>query len=170
MRIPGLYSRFSAAGERTFQLLTPGGGRRGGGEGRPRPHPAWNPDAPCIKMAIESQAREFYRMEMRDRARLGFPPVTRLVRLVVSASQPERVAPAALHVARECASRAGREAVRGPAPLPRLRGRHRWQLLVALSPQEEPAVVGGGVVSAARSSLSRRGIDVSVDVDPEWFA
>lgn len=167
----GLYIPDFRAGERTYQLLTQVVGRAGRGE---RPSRAliqtWNPDAPCIKMAIESHAREFYRLEMRDRARLGFPPVTRLVRVVVSAAQPDRVAPAALHLAGECSARAGRDGVRGPAPLPRLRGRHRAQLVVALPPEEEPANVLGDIVSAARPGLARRGIDVSVDVDPEWFA
>jgi len=167
----GLYVPDFRAGERTFQLLTQVVGRAGRGQ---KPSRAlvqtWNPDAPCIKMAIESHAREFYRTEMRDRVRLGFPPVVRLVRVVVSAAQPDRVVPAALHLAGECSARVGRKAVRGPAPLPRLRGRHRSQLVVALPPEEEPAGVLGHIVSAARPGLDRRGIDVSVDVDPEWFA
>ena len=95
-----LYTPDFRASERTFQLLTQVSGRAGRAE---RPGSVlvqtWNPDVPCIKMALERDERAFYARELGIRERLGYPPFTRLIRLVTVGEQAQRVQLAAQHLA-----------------------------------------------------------------------
>ena len=118
------------AEERTFQLLTQLAGR----SGRDVPGrvlvQTFDPDARPIALAARHAVAEFLSGELERRRALGYPPFRHLVRLVVSG--PTGDGP--LAVLRELRERldggvAGAELL-GPAPLLRLRGRSRAQLLV----------------------------------------
>ena len=57
----------------------------------------------------------------------------------------------------------------GPAPLPRLRGRYRAQLIAKT---DAPRAVGGAAgrwLAAAATSMRKAGLTASVDVDPQSF-
>jgi primosomal protein N' (replication factor Y) len=77
----------------------------------------------------------FYAEELGHRAALGFPPFGRLLQIVVSGSDEEEVRRGAETLARafDAADFGARGCERlgpAPAPLARLRGRYRYQLLV----------------------------------------
>jgi primosomal protein N' len=55
----------------------------------------------------------------------------------------------------------------GPAPLLRLRGRHRAQLLVKTGSPRRVASRTARLLSAAAPAMRRDGLAVSVDVDPQ---
>ncbi|TMM13489.1 MAG: primosomal protein N', partial [Actinobacteria bacterium] len=113
------------AEERTFQLLTQLAGR----SGRDAPGrvvvQTFQPDARAIVHAARHDVSGFLAEELERRRVLGYPPFAHLVRIVVSG--PEQAD--AMRALEELkAGLAGHELL-GPAPLLRLRGRHRAQLV-----------------------------------------
>ncbi len=89
----------------------------------------YQPDARPITLAARHDVEEFLAGELERREELGYPPFRHLVRdsrLGAGRRAPTKV----LDRAGRRAVRAGAEAdLLGPAPLLRLRGRHRAQLL-----------------------------------------
>ncbi len=161
MRVPDLRSD-----ERTFQLVTQLAGRSGrGGPGRVIVQ-TFSPDARPLLHAARHDVEGFLAGELERRRELGYPPFRHLVRLL--ASGPHAEAPLAL--LREL--RAGLDGVvegelLGPAPLLRLRSRHRAQLLVkARDPRPATARASRLLVRAARA-LRRDDLAIVVDVDPQ---
>ena len=57
--------------------------------------------------------------------------------------------------------------VLGPAPLFRLRGRERAQLVIKAATARRPCAPPGAAVDAVASDRTRRGVAYSVDVDPQ---
>jgi primosomal protein N' (replication factor Y) len=155
------------AEERTFQLVTQLAGRSGrDGAGRVIVQ-TFNPDARPIVLAARHAVGEFMAGELERRKELGYPPFRRLVRIVVSG--PEPAGPQA--VLREL--RAGLEGVPGgaellgPAPLLRLRGRHRAQLVVKAADPRPTTVRAGRLLAAAARAMRRDDLAATVDVDPQ---
>lgn len=122
------------AAERTFQILTQVAGRAGRGE---RPGKvviqAWRPDHYAIEAAARQDYRAFYFKESRYRRLMGYPPHAALAALIASAAT-EQAAWRRAERAAAAVGRAGGRRVRlaGPAPAPlfRLKGRFRFQLVV----------------------------------------
>jgi primosomal protein N' (replication factor Y) (superfamily II helicase) len=124
------------ASERTFQLLSQVSGRAGR---RDRPGfvyiQTYEPQAVPIIAAAAHDYRSFYESELAHRRRAGYPPFSRLARLVYRHRDQEhglkeagRVA-TELRLERDIAGRAEPD-VLGPMPpyIPRLRGEYRWQI------------------------------------------
>ncbi|HXV35478.1 MAG TPA: primosomal protein N' [Gaiellaceae bacterium] len=158
------------AEERTFQLVTQLAGRSGrDGPGRVLVQ-TFQPDARPIALAARHDVEEFLAGELERRRELGYPPFGNLVRIVVSgpgAAGPGRV------LGELRAQLAGMEeaaGVLGPAPLLRLRGRHRAQLLVKTGSPRRVASLAARLLSAAAPAMRRDGLAVSVDVDPQTLA
>lgn len=164
----GLYMPDFRAAERTFQLVTQVAGRAGRSVAPGRVLvQTWNPDAPCIRMAVAREELAFYREELATRERLGYPPYRELIRLVVSGAHEDKVEAGGRHLAGKL--RTVLEDVRGPARLPRVRGLERRQIVVSdLEPERVRLVVERTLVRF-RAPYARRGLDIMVDVDPQWF-
>ncbi len=115
------------------------------------------PTVPCIRMALERDEEGFYREELAIRERLGYPPFADLIRLVTSSTGAEQAQGAARHLLEGLSPHFGSGELHGPASLPRLRGRYRWQVVVAARRGErartlvgQGARTAGGAVSPAR--------------------
>ena len=155
------------AEERTFQLVTQLAGR----SGRDAPGrvivQTFQPDARPIALAARHDVEEFLAGELERRRELGYPPFRHLVRIVVSgpaAGGPGRV----LAELRAELARVEEPAdLLGPAPLLRLRGRHRAQLLVKTDSPRRAGSLAARLLSAAAPAMRRDGLTVSVDVDPQ---
>jgi primosomal protein N' (replication factor Y) (superfamily II helicase) len=155
------------AEERTFQLVTQLAGR----SGRDAPGrvivQTYQPDARPIALAARHDVEEFLAGELERRRELGYPPFRHLVRIVVSGpgqSAPGRV----LAELRAELARVEEPAdLLGPAPLLRLRGRHRAQLLVKTGSPRRVASLAARLLSTAAPAMRRDGLAVSVDVDPQ---
>jgi primosomal protein N' (replication factor Y) len=133
-----LYLPDFRAAERTFQLLLQVAGRAGrsplGGRVILQ---TYNPDLPIIRAAAAHDYATFYRDELAARRAGRYPPFKRLARLLFTGSgakrarrEAERMAQVLrVHIARR--GEPGVEIV-GPAPCfyRRLRGQHRWHILV----------------------------------------
>jgi primosomal protein N' (replication factor Y) len=150
------------AHERTFQLLSQVAGRAGR-----RDKPGWvyiqtyEPDAAPILAAAHHDYRAFYEEEIAHRRRAGYPPFTRIIRMVHRDGNAERGLEEAsrvaseLRVKRDAAGRAEPD-ILGPTPayIARVRGEYRWQLLLR------------GRNPAALLADVRLGERWHVDVDP----
>jgi len=150
------------AEERTFQLVTQLAGR----SGRDAPGrvlvQTFQPDARPLALAANHDVRRFLADELVRRRELGYPPFRHLVRVV--ATGPDERGPSAL--LEELKAGLGAEAL-GPAPLLRLRGKHRAQLV---SKTDEPRRVAARVaqlLAAAAPAMSKAGVTAVVDVDPQ---
>jgi len=157
------------AEERTFALVTQLAGRVGRGEHSGPPAQVLvqtlAPFAESIEFAARHDSDGFLEQELRRRNLLDYPPHGSLIRIVCSA--PE--APEALAVAtrlHDLIAPAG-QTVLGPAPLFRLRGRSRSQLVIKCSERDAAVRAVGAAVDECAAVAGRRGVSVSVDVDPQ---
>jgi len=150
------------AEERTFALVAQLAGRagRGGVTGRVIVQ-TLVPDAPAITLAAAHDAETFLRGELERREALGYPPFSTLIRIVCSAAVPGAAgrAAAALH--------ARLPGALGPAPLFRLRGKERSQVVVKAQDRAAAVQGIGAVVDAIARDKAHRGVALSVDVDPQ---
>ncbi|MGI8593293.1 MAG: replication restart helicase PriA [Solirubrobacteraceae bacterium] len=154
------------AEERTFALLTQLAGRAGRGPrgGRVLVQ-TLDPDAPAIRLAATHDADGFLDAELARREALRYPPFGRLIRVVCGSPTPGAALVAAGAV-RDRLDPPG-ALVLGPAPLFRLRGRERAQVVVKASDAAAAAsAVGAAVEAVARTPTGRRAT-FSVDVDPQ---
>jgi primosomal protein N' (replication factor Y) (superfamily II helicase) len=150
------------AEERTFQLLTQLAGR----SGRDAPGrvlvQTFQPDARPIVHAARHDVGRFLTEELERRRELGYPPYRHLVRVVATgpdASGPDRLL-------RELAGSVDADLL-GPAPLHRLRGRHRAQLIAKTEIPRPVAVRLAQLLGAAAPEMRRMEVTAVVDVDPQ---
>jgi primosomal protein N' (replication factor Y) len=153
------------AEERTFQLVTQLAGR----SGRDAPGlvlvQTFQPDGTPLTFAARHDVSGFLAGELERREALGYPPFRRLVTVLVSG--PDAALP--LRALREL--RGGLEGLGadllGPAPLLRLRGRHRAQLVAKTTEPRRFARRAASLLAAAGPAMRRDGLTAVVDVDPQ---
>jgi primosomal protein N' (replication factor Y) (superfamily II helicase) len=154
------------AEERTFQLVTQLAGR----SGRDAPGrvivQTYQPDARPIALAARHAVEEFLVGELARRELLGYPPFRHLVAVEVSGPSPAEPMRALAEI------RAGLEDgddldLLGPAPLLRLRGRYRAQLLAKTENPRRVTAPVARMLSAAAPAMRRDGLTAVVDVDPQ---
>ncbi len=152
--------------ERTFQLVTQLAGR----SGRDAPGrvivQTFNPDARPIALAARHGVEEFLAGELERREALGYPPYRHLVRMLVTG--PAAGGPAAvLAELRESLTGVSGIDLLGPAPLLRLRGLHRAQLIVKAHDPRPAVECGARFLEAAARAMRRDDLRGSIDVDPQ---
>jgi len=155
------------AEERTFALVAQLAGRAGRGPrgGRVLVQ-TLSPDAPSIAAAARHDADGFLAGELARREALRYPPFSHLIRIVCSAQQPAAVSDAA-RALRAALGAIPDAQVLGPAPLFRLRGRERAQLVIKAGERAAAVAAAGAAVAAVAGERVRRGVAFSVDVDPQ---
>jgi primosomal protein N' (replication factor Y) len=151
------------AEERTFQLLTQLAGR----SGRDAPGrvlvQTFQPDARAVAYAARHDVRGFLAGELERRRELRYPPFCHVVRVVVSGADAD----SPLAALAELALGLDGADLLGPAPLLRLRGRYRAQLLAKTSEPRRVAARAGQLLAAAAPAMRRAGLAAVVDVDPQ---
>jgi primosomal protein N' (replication factor Y) len=153
------------ASERTFQLLTQVAGRAGRGEvlGEAIVQTLY-PDHYSIQLACRQDFPAFYERELKFRTAMRYPPLISLVNAVVRsrtfAGAMDDAADIVEHV--RLADRGLRILGPAPAPLGKLRGEYRAQLLIKGMNRKKIREALQAAL-AARPELQRR---VVVDVDP----
>jgi primosomal protein N' (replication factor Y) len=150
------------AAERCVQLLTQVSGRAGRGlvPGRVLAQ-AFRPEA------VASDYDQFAQAELARREALHFPPFARLAALRLQGNAEPRVRGAAERLAglaRRLVARGEAADVLGPAPAPlsKLRGKHRFQLLLRAADHGPLHRLGRALLQAHDVS----GVELSIDVDP----
>jgi primosomal protein N' (replication factor Y) len=125
------------AAERTFQVLTQVVGRAGRGllGGRVILQ-TYEPDHYAVQAAANHDYPAFYRQELEFRRTLGYPPFTRLARLVYRHTSSSTAEAQARHMGEVIRNRieqadSGASLI-GPVPCfyRRLRGEYRWQIVI----------------------------------------
>ena len=161
------------AAERTFQILTQVSGRGGRGDQPGRVIiQTFNPGHYAIRRAQEHDYAGFYADELPLRRQLAYPPFSRLIGLHFSSLKKDEGKRAVANIgarAREMAltMTGGKADVIGPAesPLSRIRGRHRWQLLLRGKESHLLHLLAQRLMEGA----GRDGLEIQVDVDPVNF-
>jgi primosomal protein N' (replication factor Y) (superfamily II helicase) len=155
------------SGERTFQLLEQVAGRAGRGErpGRVIIQTYW-PEHPAITAVARHDPSLFYTSEDADRTALMFPPHGRMANIIMTSRSLVGVRARSAEVAEALAAvLPERWELLGPvpAPLSRVKERHRWHVLVKAPPGAPvPDIVRRGLESLRRS----REVTIAVDIDP----
>ncbi|MCL7454851.1 MAG: primosomal protein N', partial [Anaerolineae bacterium] len=132
-----LYLPDYRAAERTFQLLMQVAGRAG------RSHrggrvivQTYNPEHYAIRAAAGHDYGAFFRRELAERQKIGYPPFSRLVALRYSHEDPYQCRAEATRLGRWLAAEVRRTRTRvemiGPVPcfFSRVQGRYRWQIVL----------------------------------------
>jgi primosomal protein N' (replication factor Y) (superfamily II helicase) len=157
------------AEERTFALIAQLAGRAGRGpQGGRVLVQTTAPDAPSIEAAARHDAEGFLAGELERRRALGYPPFADLIRVVASAEAAEPVRAAGSRVAEAIAAGvSARTEILGPAPLFRLRGRERRQVVTKTTERAVAVRAVAAAVEAAARDRSLKDVSFSVDVDPQ---
>jgi primosomal protein N' (replication factor Y) len=163
------------SGERTFQLLTQVSGRTGRGDERGRVVvQSYVPDHYTIAMARDQLFAPFFEREIAEREAigLGYPPFSRIVGILSRGRDEDAVRQAAGKLADFLDRGASlmedpRPEVLGPAPAPleKIKGVYRWQVLVRGRGGSARALVAGALSQRGALRLPSR-VTLAVDVDP----
>ncbi|HLK12626.1 MAG TPA: primosomal protein N' [Candidatus Binatia bacterium] len=161
------------AAERTLALLVQVAGRAGRGSAPGRVIvQTLRPEHPALAAAAHHDYAGFMRDELERRRALGYPPFGRLIAVRLDGTDGARVEEHAHDLAQTLRRRAtalglSEGAVLGPAPPPlaRVRGRHRWQVL--LRSAAVPALRALARAARAHEPVLRRAhVRLVIDVDP----
>jgi primosomal protein N' (replication factor Y) (superfamily II helicase) len=164
LRLPDFRSE-----ERTFSLITQLAGRSGRGEAGGRVLvQALATGAPSIRHAARHDSAGFLAQELERRAALRYPPFSHLIEVALAGADEERVERSAETVRELIADRlSADDDLLGPAPLFRLRGKHRRRLVIKSERRHETVAAVRDSVAAAVRDRALRELAISVDVDPQ---
>jgi primosomal protein N' (replication factor Y) len=158
------------AAERVFQLLTQVAGRAGRGE---RPGAvliqAFDPEHPVLHQAAAQDYEAFFHGELRYRRALRYPPMTALVQLLVTDRECDQARVWADELAAALRREGGERLVVGgpaPAPLERLKGRWRQQILVRSAGRRRLIETVERALEAVAGAKRNPRRALQVDVDP----
>src|SRR5262249_37700519 len=137
---------------------------RGGGDARGRvlAQPS-QPDPRAVEHAARHDVAGFLAGELERRRALGYPPFRHLVRVLVSGPELGD----ATRALEELKTGLPEFELLGPAPLLRLRGRHRTQLVGKTDRPRALASRAASLLAAAAPAMRRAGLTAVVDVDPQ---
>ena len=157
------------AEERTFAMVAQLAGRSGRGEaGGKVIVQTLAPNASSIEHASRHDSTGFLAGELERRRLLNYPPYSHLVRIGLNAEQEERVEAAAAAVAGELRQKLPRGTdLLGPAPMFRVRNRHRRRILLKAADRAATVTAVREVVDRLASERSLKDVAIGVDVDPQ---
>ncbi len=164
----GLQGGDLRATERTYQMLHQVSGRAGRAENKGYVYiQTFNPESRIVQALASGERDLFLETEMQERKAAGMPPFTRLTGIVIAGRDESLVD--------ETAGELGRTAPQGegvrtygpaPAPIARLRGKHRRRLLVISEKQLE---IQKTIIRWVNSLKLPSGIRITIDIDPQSF-
>ncbi|MBV7396078.1 primosomal protein N' [Mameliella sediminis] len=166
----GLQGSDLRAAERTFQLMRQVAGRAGRAD---KPGQAvlqtYQPEHPVIRAILAGDEEAFWGAEADERRVAGMPPFGRLAGIILSGGDVGKVFDLGNHLARNDAAlrRIGAE-VWGPAPAPiaRVRGRHRVRLLVKAP---KGVALQAALAEWAGQVRLTGDLRMAIDIDPQSF-
>jgi primosomal protein N' (replication factor Y) len=157
------------AGERTFAMVAQLAGRSGRGEaGGEVIVQTLAPGAASIEHAARHDSAGFLAGELERRLLLRYPPYSHLLRIGFACEREPRLESAATTVAGELREELpdGSDLL-GPAPMFRVRNRHRRRILIKAEDREGTVAAVRAVVDRLASERSLKGVAIGVDVDPQ---
>ncbi len=157
------------AEERTFAMVAQLAGRSGRGEaGGEVIVQTLAPTAPSIARAAGHDSAGFLAGELERRRLLRYPPFSSLARINLSSEDEGRIETVAARLAADLDEVVpdGTDLL-GPAPMFRVRNRHRRRLLLKADDREGTVDAVRGVVESLAADRSLKDVSIGVDVDPQ---
>lgn len=156
--------------ERTFQLLTQVSGRAGRGDKPGRVIiQSYHTEHYALSFASRQDYEKFYEHEINFRRAMHYPPFVALINLLVRHSDYSKAASVAAETARLVREADSEKVLRvlgpAPAPLARLKGEYRQQVLIKTRYRRQAREA----LDAAMVALKQLKIDsrmITIDVDP----
>ncbi len=156
--------------ERTFQLLTQVSGRAGRGDKPGRVIiQSYHTEHYALSFAREQNYEKFYEHEINFRRSMHYPPFVALINLLVRHAEYPKAAALASETARLVREADADKVLRvlgpAPAPLARLKGEYRQQVLIKTRYRRQAREA----LDAAMEELKQRKLDtrmITIDVDP----
>ncbi|PZX49276.1 replication restart DNA helicase PriA [Cereibacter changlensis] len=166
----GLQGSDLRAAERTFQLMRQVAGRAGRAEKRGVALlQSYQPEHPVIRAILGGDEEAFWRAEAAERRAAGVPPYGRMAGIILSSPDVAQVFDFGGELARRDGPlrRIGAQ-VFGPAPAPiaRVRGRHRVRLLVKA---DKGAPLQAALAEWLAQLKPPNNLRLAVDIDPQSF-
>jgi primosomal protein N' (replication factor Y) len=157
------------AEERTFAMVAQLAGRSGRGEaGGEVIVQTLAPGASSIEHAARHDSAGFLEVELERRRALRYPPFSHLVRIGFSAEDERKLDAAATAVATALRADLPPESeLLGPAPMFRVRNRHRRRILIKAQDRERTIAAVREVVERNAADRALKGVAIGVDVDPQ---
>jgi primosomal protein N' (replication factor Y) (superfamily II helicase) len=157
------------AEERTFAMVAQLAGRSGRGEaGGDVIVQTLAPGASSIEHAARHDSAGFLAGELERRRLLRYPPFSHLARIGFASEQEARVEAAATGLAAELGEELPQDSeLLGPAPMFRVRNRHRRRILLKAADREGTVAAVRAVVERRAADRSLKDVAISVDVDPQ---
>jgi primosomal protein N' (replication factor Y) len=152
--------------ERTFALVAQLAGRSGRGRrGGKVVVQALDPSARALRLAAAHDSEGFLRDEIARRRALRYPPFGSLIRVVCLSEEPGPELEAATELRGLIELQDAQ--ILGPAPLFRLQGRERSQLVVKAGGRAAAVAAVRSAVEAVAADRRFKGVALAVDVDPQ---
>ena len=157
------------AAERTFQLLTQVAGRAGRGDRAGKVLiQTYHPYHYALRHASAQDYDGFYQEEIRHRLNHTYPPFVALASLLVHGSDFARVKSEALELRKELDRANNERAARilgpAPAPLARLKGEYRVQLIIKCRNRRElRRLIDDALKALGERKINLRSINVEID-------
>ncbi|MEP3346877.1 MAG: primosomal protein N' [Litoreibacter sp.] len=166
----GLQGSDLRAAEKTFQLMRQVAGRAGRSEKRGTALlQTFQPEHPVITAILNGDEEAFWRAEAAEREQAGMPPYGRMAGVILSGPEQAPVFDLGNALARNdgALKRVGAQ-VYGPAPAPiaRIRGRHRVRLLVKAP---KGAALQAALTQWIRPVRLKGDLRLQIDIDPQSF-
>ena len=166
----GLQGSDLRAAERTFQLMRQVAGRAGRAEKRGVAlMQTFQPEHPVITSILNGDEEAFWKAEAAERERAGMPPFGRMAGVILSGPEVAPVFDLGNALARNdvALKRVGAQ-VFGPAPAPiaRVRGRHRVRLLVKAP---KGVALQAALAEWIRPVRLKGDLRLQIDIDPQSF-
>jgi len=166
----GLMGSDLRAAERTFQLMRQVAGRAGRAEA---PGAAllqtYQPEHPVIRAILAGDEEAFWTAEAAERRQAGVPPYGRMAGIIISSTDVAQAFDAGNLLARQDGPlRQIGAQVFGPAPAPiaRVRGRHRVRLLVKA---DKTSALQDALARWVGQVKLKGELRLAVDIDPQSF-
>ena len=166
----GLQGSDLRAAERTFQLMRQVAGRAGRAERKGVALlQTFQPDHPVIRAILGGDEEAFWRAEAEERRAAGVPPYGRMAGIILSSPDVTQIFDIGGELARRDGPlhRIGAQ-VFGPAPAPiaRVRGRHRVRLLVKAG---KTAPLQQALAEWVAQVKLPANVRLAIDIDPQSF-
>ena len=166
----GLQGSDLRAAEKTFQLMRQVAGRAGRAEKRGVAlMQTFQPEHPVITSILNGDEEAFWRAEAAEREQAGMPPYGRMAGVILSGPEVGPVFDLGNALARNdgALKRVGAQ-VYGPAPAPiaRIRGRHRIRLLVKAP---KGVALQSALSEWIRPVRLKGDLRLQIDIDPQSF-
>ncbi|MGV6887959.1 primosomal protein N' [Rhodophyticola sp. SM2404] len=166
----GLQGSDLRAAERTFQLMRQVAGRAGRAEKTGEALlQTFQPEHPVIRATLAGDDEGFWQAEAEERQATGMPPYGKLAGIIISSPDAAQAFDLGAHLARnDQPLRDVGAIVYGPAPAPiaRVRGRHRVRLLV----KAPKGIALQAAIARWTGNLKLPNtLRLSVDIDPQSF-